>query len=160
MDKDMTVQELKDENNILLGQNDDLYNELLFLDKQYKELAEYARLQDKVLKIIKEYVMPLVIIDDYVHGIGYACRFPASKDLTLLKKWLDNKSDLEQTLSVRAKKAQGYDIIMQILLSDEGDPRLMPDAIVKATEEEFGKNSKEAAVMKELMDSKENSIYK
>ena len=47
-------QALEEENDILLGQNSDLYDKLFLANKQYKELMEYAELHDKILKIIFE----------------------------------------------------------------------------------------------------------
>jgi len=49
-----TQQRLKEENNVLLGQNTDLYNELELTSKQYKELMKGAKQQNDALKTIFE----------------------------------------------------------------------------------------------------------
>lgn len=60
----LKAQELKSENNVLLEENKDLYVELAFANKQYKELIECAKQYKKVLSIIKKKVMPLVSVEN------------------------------------------------------------------------------------------------
>jgi len=48
------AQEQEKENDVLLGENDDLYTELAFCEKQYKETIEYAKKCTKLLKLINE----------------------------------------------------------------------------------------------------------
>ena len=48
------VQDLESDNNVLLEENNELYVELEFIKKQYKELTEGSHQYKKVLEIIKE----------------------------------------------------------------------------------------------------------
>lgn len=48
------VQDLESDNNALLEENNELYVELEFIKKQYKELTEGSHQYKKVLEIIKE----------------------------------------------------------------------------------------------------------
>ena len=48
------AQEIEEDNDVLLGENDDLYTELAFCEKQYKETIEYAKKCTKLLKLINE----------------------------------------------------------------------------------------------------------
>ena len=66
----------------------------------------------------------------------------------LNKKYADV---IEQALLNKSKKEQGFDIVLQIIFSDMEDKKLMPYSLFKATEEEFGKDSKEANLMKDLL---------
>ena len=50
----LKAQELEIENSALLKENSNLYVELTFGQKQYKELIEYTKQQEKALEIIKE----------------------------------------------------------------------------------------------------------
>lgn len=71
-------------------------------------------------------------------------------------KWLfkHDYNIIKQALLNKSKKEQGFDIFMQILTSDIEDKKLMPNALLKATEEQFGKDSKEVNIMKDLLKEK------
>lgn len=58
------VQELESENSALLEENNDLYTELLFAEKQYKELTECVKKQSKVLRVIKEKNVDIIYLKD------------------------------------------------------------------------------------------------
>lgn len=58
------VQDLESDNNALLEENNELYVELEFIKKQYKELTEGSHQYKKVLEIIKEKCVDIYILKD------------------------------------------------------------------------------------------------
>lgn len=67
----LKAQVLEEKNNILLGQNDDLYDELLLANKQYKELMEYTKQHDKILKIIRYKCVDNINLGLVEHCVSY-----------------------------------------------------------------------------------------
>lgn len=98
----LKAQELESENNALLEENKDLYVELAFSEKQYKELIECTNQYKKVLEIIKEKQVNISLLryclDEWVDSLyQYNKRTNIEKfkltqeEFDLLKSWLDNR---------------------------------------------------------------------
>ena len=84
---------------------------------------------------------------------SYIIKFPLGiqKGTTFGEEMEKSYEVIHQALLNKSKKEQGFDIFMQILTSDVEDKKIMPYALFKATEEQFGKNSKEANLMEDLL---------
>ena len=84
---------------------------------------------------------------------SYIIKFPLGiqKGTTFGEEMEKSYEVIHQALLNKSKKEQGFDIFMQILTSDVEDKKIMPYALFKATEEQFGKDSKEANLMEDLL---------
>ena len=94
----LKAQELEIENSALLKENNNLYVELTFCQKQYKELIEYTKQQEKALEIIfkKEVNIPFLksatTFDKYNKVIEFKSFFGIAlteEEFNLLKEVLE-----------------------------------------------------------------------
>ena len=89
------AQEIEDENNILLGQNTDLFDELALANKQYKELMEGAKRQNDILKIMFDKNVDIELLKQSEDRSEYNTHFPyretyqlTQEEFDLLTGWL------------------------------------------------------------------------
>ena len=86
-------QELESDNSALLEENNDLYIELTFGQKQYKELTEYAKQCTKLLELITRknvdvrYFKQCNTLNDYNYCQRLKNRL-SQEEFNLLKEWL------------------------------------------------------------------------